>query len=67
MIGNQVLLILVDSGSSSSFINQAMLSRIKCDIQKTEPLAVQQYLVDWIDTCNLTYNGLLVGSMRANK
>jgi hypothetical protein len=35
MVGNQILLILVDSGSSNSFINAAMLDRIQCTVQDT--------------------------------
>uniref|UniRef100_A0ACD5TPA9 Uncharacterized protein n=1 Tax=Avena sativa TaxID=4498 RepID=A0ACD5TPA9_AVESA len=40
LIGNQILLILVDSGSSS-FINTHMIDRIKCQVQDTEPIPVK--------------------------
>jgi hypothetical protein len=33
LVGNQVMLILVDSGSSNSFINENMLDRIQCEVQ----------------------------------
>uniref|UniRef100_A0ACD5VTD4 Uncharacterized protein n=1 Tax=Avena sativa TaxID=4498 RepID=A0ACD5VTD4_AVESA len=39
--GNQVLLILVDSGSSDSFINANMLDKIQCTIQETKPIPVK--------------------------
>lgn len=32
LIENQVLLILIDSGSTGSFLNEAMLSRIHCHV-----------------------------------
>uniref|UniRef100_A0ACD5Y7R2 Uncharacterized protein n=1 Tax=Avena sativa TaxID=4498 RepID=A0ACD5Y7R2_AVESA len=41
LIGNQVLLILVDSGSTDSFLNANMLDRIQCKVSKTEPIAVK--------------------------
>ena len=41
MIGNQVLLILVDSGSSSCFINTAMLNRIECNITDTSIVSIK--------------------------
>jgi hypothetical protein len=33
MVGNQVLLILVDSGSSNCFINAAVVDMLKCNTQ----------------------------------
>jgi hypothetical protein len=41
MVGNQVLLILVDSGSSDCFINANMLSRVNCVAQSTDPIPVK--------------------------
>lgn len=41
MVGNQVLLILVDSGSSTSFINSSMVDRLKCSVQPTAPVSVK--------------------------
>jgi hypothetical protein len=41
LVGNQVMLILIDSGSTWSFLNEAMLSRPSCIAQKTEPVAVK--------------------------
>jgi hypothetical protein len=38
---NQVLLILVDSGSTGSFLNEAMLSRLHCTPQRTSPVTVK--------------------------
>jgi hypothetical protein len=35
MVGNQVLLVLVDSGSTGSFLNTAMLQRFHCPVQTT--------------------------------
>jgi hypothetical protein len=41
MVGNEVLLILVDSGSTRSFMNSSMLSRLKCHVQTTKPVTVK--------------------------
>jgi hypothetical protein len=41
MVGNQVLLILVDSGSTGSFLNTAMLQRLHCPVQTTTPVKVK--------------------------
>lgn len=41
MIGNQVLLILVDSGSSNSFINAAMLDHIQCSVEDTTSMPMK--------------------------
>ncbi|KAK1681147.1 hypothetical protein QYE76_041995 [Lolium multiflorum] len=40
-VGDQVLLILVDSDSTGSFLNEAMLSRLNCTVQKTAPVSVK--------------------------
>jgi hypothetical protein len=40
-VGNQSLLILVDSGSTGSFLNSAMLPRIHCAAQATTPVTVK--------------------------
>lgn len=40
-MGNQVLLILVDSGSSNSFLNAHMLSRVDCTVQDTTPIPIK--------------------------
>jgi hypothetical protein len=41
MVGNQVLLILVDSGSIGSFLNAAMLQCLHCPVQTTTPVKVK--------------------------
>jgi hypothetical protein len=41
LIGNQHLLILVDSGSKGSFLNVNMLSRLHCEAQPTTPVTVK--------------------------
>jgi hypothetical protein len=41
MVGNQVLLILVDSGSTGSFLNASMLPRLQCSAQATTPVTVK--------------------------
>ncbi|KAM0887617.1 hypothetical protein ACQ4PT_028880 [Festuca glaucescens] len=41
MVGNQVLLILVDSGSSNSFINASMAERLQCSRQTIESVPVK--------------------------
>jgi hypothetical protein len=41
MVGNQVMIILVDSGSNSSFINTHMLPRIQCEITDVPPIPVK--------------------------
>jgi hypothetical protein len=41
LVGNQVMLILVDSGSSNSFINENMLDRIQCEVQDAPPIPVK--------------------------
>jgi hypothetical protein len=41
MVGNQVLLILVDSGSTRSFLNASMLPRLQCSAQATTPVTVK--------------------------
>ena len=40
-VGNQVLLMLVDSGSSHSFVNSAFVSRAGCDITPVNPVRVR--------------------------
>jgi hypothetical protein len=40
-VGNQSLLILVDSGSTGSFLNTAMLPRLQCAAQATTPVTVK--------------------------
>jgi hypothetical protein len=41
LVGNQVMLILVDSGSSNSFINANMLECINCEVTDVAPLPVK--------------------------
>jgi hypothetical protein len=41
MVGNQILLILVDSGSTGSFLNASMLSHLHCSAQQTTPVSVK--------------------------
>lgn len=41
LVRNQVLLILIDSGSTGSFLNAAMLPRLQCSVQKTAHVAVK--------------------------
>lgn len=41
LVGNQVMLILIDSGSSNSFVNANMLDRIQCEVTETTPVAVK--------------------------
>jgi hypothetical protein len=41
MVGNQILLILVDSGSTGSFLNASMLPRLHCSAQGTTPVTVK--------------------------
>lgn len=41
LVGNQVMLILIDSGSTGSFVNEAMLSRVQCSVKKTTPVSVK--------------------------
>jgi hypothetical protein len=41
MVGNQVMLILVDSGSSGSFINEDMAKRLSYTATMTEPVTVR--------------------------
>jgi hypothetical protein len=41
MVGDQMLLILVDSGSTGSFLNEAMLPRLHCTTQQTTPVTVK--------------------------
>ncbi|KAK1607032.1 hypothetical protein QYE76_030705 [Lolium multiflorum] len=41
LVGNQVLLILVDSGSSNTFINANMVNRLQCSVSPTEPIPVK--------------------------
>jgi hypothetical protein len=40
-VGDQSLLILVDSGSTGSFLNAAMLPRLCCAAQTTTPVSVK--------------------------
>jgi hypothetical protein len=40
-VGNQVLLVLVDSGSTGSFLNSSMLPRLHCTAQQTTPVTVK--------------------------
>uniref|UniRef100_A0ACD5YQQ8 Uncharacterized protein n=1 Tax=Avena sativa TaxID=4498 RepID=A0ACD5YQQ8_AVESA len=41
LVGNQVLVILVDSGSSSSFIHAHILERIRCTVAEAPSVAVK--------------------------
>lgn len=41
LAGNQVLIILLDSGSTGSFINSNLISRLSCSVQKTTPVTVK--------------------------
>jgi hypothetical protein len=41
LVGNQVLSILVDSGSSHMFLNSAMLARVKCNVVPTASMPVR--------------------------
>jgi hypothetical protein len=41
LVGNQVLLILVDSGSSNSFLNAHMVDRLHCSVTTTAPIPVK--------------------------
>lgn len=41
MVGAQVMLLLVDSGSSHSFVNSAFVSRAGCDITPVNPVRVR--------------------------
>jgi hypothetical protein len=41
LVENQVMLILIDSGSTGSFLNEAMLDRLHCSTQKTTPVTVK--------------------------
>jgi hypothetical protein len=41
LVGNQVMLILVDSGSSTSFCNANMVQRLQCPVTKTDTLPVK--------------------------
>jgi predicted aspartyl protease len=41
LVGNQVMLILVDSGSSHCFINANMVDRIQCSVTDTTPISVK--------------------------
>jgi hypothetical protein len=41
LVGNQVMLILVDSGSTGSFSNEIMLARLSCTTLKTHPVSVK--------------------------
>uniref|UniRef100_A0ACD5W173 Uncharacterized protein n=1 Tax=Avena sativa TaxID=4498 RepID=A0ACD5W173_AVESA len=41
MVGNQVLLFLVDSGSSHNFVNANLVDRLKCSVQQTKSIPVK--------------------------
>jgi hypothetical protein len=41
LVGNQVLLILVDSGSSGSFVYAQMLSKLNCAVKEASAVAVK--------------------------
>lgn len=41
LVGNQVMIILLGSGSSNCFLNAAMLDRIKCTVKEVPPMAVK--------------------------
>lgn len=41
LAGNQVLLILLDSGSSHTFVNSAVVSKLGCNVSKIKPLRVK--------------------------
>jgi hypothetical protein len=41
MVGNQIMLILIDSGSTGSFLNSNMLQRLQCSVQQTTPVKVK--------------------------
>jgi hypothetical protein len=41
LVDNQVLIILVDSSSSGSFLNANMVARLQCKVQQTTPVSVR--------------------------
>jgi hypothetical protein len=41
LVDNQILLILVDSGSTGSFLNASMLPRLNCTVEHTTPVTVK--------------------------
>jgi hypothetical protein len=41
LVGNQVLLILVDSGSTGSFLNSSIVQRLQYSIYLTKPMSVK--------------------------
>jgi hypothetical protein len=41
LVGNQVFIILVDSGSSGSFVHSQLLAKTQCTIQEASPVAVK--------------------------
>jgi hypothetical protein len=41
LVDNHILLILVDSGSTGSFLNASMLSRLHCSMQHTAPVTIK--------------------------
>jgi hypothetical protein len=63
MVGSQVMLLLVDSGSSHSFVNSAFVARAGCDITPVDPVRVRvangQFMSSTSAVKNLSwwYNG----------
>nr|XP_045090196.1 uncharacterized protein LOC120962006 [Aegilops tauschii subsp. strangulata] len=41
LVGNQVMLLLVDSGSTHTFVNSTFASRAGCTVQEAEPVTVR--------------------------
>jgi hypothetical protein len=53
MVGNQVMLILVDSGSSNCFINANMIKRIQCTVKETTPMLVKVANGEYMQTSKI--------------
>jgi hypothetical protein len=53
MVGNQVFIILVDSGSSSSFIHPHVLSKIQCTVTEVPSMAVKVANGEFMHTSKL--------------
>jgi hypothetical protein len=41
LVGNQVMLLLLDSGSSHSFIDHAMVGKLQCTVTTISPLKIK--------------------------
>lgn len=54
MVGNQVFIILVDSGSSSSFIHSHLLTKTECEVQTVPSIAVK------VANCEYLYSTQMV-------